>query len=115
MQTGNWRGLMTRRISGPTPLENSSPTHRFNNQLDVGKDNRRINPEAFHRFDRDLRGLSWGFTESEKWHPLMQRAILGHIASGLTPCRQLVHADGLEGKQIRSLHGNYRATYNGSL
>ena len=32
MQTRNWRGLMTRRISGPTPLENSNPTHRFNNQ-----------------------------------------------------------------------------------
>src|SRR5438309_1262602 len=51
------------------------------------------------RFDRDLRRESWGFTESEKWHPLTQRAVLGgHITSGLTQqpaCRQLVHADRL--------------------
>ena len=56
---------------------------RLQNQQNVGEQNRRVHPEAFHRLDGDLRGQVGRLAEFEKRDARAQRPIFGHVAAGL--------------------------------
>src|SRR2546425_1074335 len=57
--------------------------HGLDDQQNIGKENRGVHAEPFHRSDRHLGGQIWTFTESEERHLLAERTVLGHVTPGL--------------------------------
>ena len=57
---------------------------RLDDQQDVGEEDRRVDAEALDGLERDLGGRLGVVAELEEAVALAQRAVLGHVAPGLT-------------------------------
>src|SRR2546425_3589749 len=63
--------------------ELQADAHGLDDQQNIGKENRGVHAEPFHRSDRHLGGQIRTFTESEERHLLAERTVLRHVTPGL--------------------------------